>query len=82
MKKNSVKSLKLSKKTISKLNNRETKGQAIIGGFSEYPCIDDIGKGSFHCGSLAGCDSAQCITEFWTESDCASLIGTCDQFIG
>ncbi|WP_340202025.1 hypothetical protein [Ascidiimonas sp. W6] len=77
MKKNRVSNLKLTKSTVSKLNskllapsmNERIKG----GGWSDYPCIDNLGEPSFHCGSL-GCESMGCISEFWTESRCDVLL--------
>ncbi|WP_340063669.1 hypothetical protein [Ascidiimonas aurantiaca] len=45
-------------------------------GHSDHPCIadTDLGKPSLHCGTL-GCESAGCITPFWTDSDCAVILG-------
>ncbi len=73
MKKKNLKNLRLRKTNISKLNTGTLQGGR---GHSDHPCIadTDLGKPSLHCGTL-GCESAGCITPFWTDSDCAVILG-------
>ena len=76
MKKREIKNLKLGKKTISSFNSRVLKNginhDGVKGGCTQFPCTDDIGRPSLHCGSLS-CESFACPTEEWTNGDCGVL---------
>jgi hypothetical protein len=78
MKKSSLLSLKLKKSTVSNLNSSALKpslqGKVKGGGWSDYPCIDNLGEPSFHCGSLS-CESFGCPTEDWTVGRCEMILG-------
>ncbi|WP_340063670.1 hypothetical protein [Ascidiimonas aurantiaca] len=69
-----LKNLQLKRTSISKLNTNTVQGGRYAL-FSQHPCIKntDQGKPSMHCGTLSG-DSFECVTEFWTDSHCATTL--------